>query len=62
MKILVAEDDAEIGDYIRKGLIAEGIPSITDRRARGANTGDAGNPTTFSCSTGCCRGSTACRC
>ena len=34
VKILVAEDDAEIGDYIRKGLVAEGhsVDHLTDGR------------------------------
>ena len=34
VKILVTEDDAEIGDYIRKGLVAEGhsVDHLTDGR------------------------------
>lgn len=34
VRILVAEDDAEIGDYIRKGLVAEGhaVDHLTDGR------------------------------
>ena len=61
MEILIVEDEAGIADFLERGLRAEGYEVKVARDGEEGPGWGSTPRSTWSCSTGCCRGSTGSR-